>query len=131
MFDARLRKTFDEEFEATLAALPAAARQLLEEVAVIVEDYPSEEILREMGARRDELCGLYTGTPTTEQSVELTGDPSDVIHIYREGLLALARTRGGRLDPATLREEIRITLLHELAHRHGFDEDQLDELGYS
>ena len=131
MFDPRLRKTFDEEFETALAALPAAAQRLLEEVAILVEDYPSEEVLAEMGARRDELCGLYTGTPTTEHSVDLTGEPSDVIHIYREGLLALARTRGGRIDAASLREEIRITLLHELAHRHGFDEDQLDELGYS
>ena len=130
MITPKLRQLFDREFEAALEELPKRARLLLSEVAVAVEDYPSHEVLRETGARRDELCGLYTGIPATERSVEHIGTPSDLIQIYREGIFAMAGGARPSVDVRELRQEIRITLLHELGHYHGLEEDELDELGY-
>ena len=53
-----------------------------------------------------------------------------MVTIYRMGILAAARDRHGRVRPRRLRKEIRITILHELAHFHGLTEEQLEELGY-
>jgi predicted Zn-dependent protease with MMP-like domain len=130
MITPKLRQLFDREFEAALSELPKPARLLLAEVAVAVEDYPSDDVLRETGARRDELCGLYTGIPTTERSVDHVGAPSDLIHIYREGIIAMAGGSRPSVDARELRAQIRITLLHELGHYHGLEEGELDDLGY-
>lgn len=129
--DASLRDYFDEQLEAVLAELPQQVHDLLDEAPMIVEDYPSREILRKMGMRRrGDLCGLYTGIPLTQKSIEHAGHLSDAIYLYREGILGLALDRKGRIDEAELRRQIRITILHELGHYHGFDEDELEALGY-
>ena len=58
------------------------------EVPLVVEDYPSREVMRRMRVRHPaHLCGLYTGIPLIKRSVEHSGVPSDVIHIYRLGIL--------------------------------------------
>ncbi|MBN2476263.1 MAG: metallopeptidase family protein [Pirellulales bacterium] len=111
--------------------LPAAIHELLEQVPLHVEDYPSAEVMAKTGARyRDELCGLYTGIPLPSRSVLHSGTLPDVVTIYREGILEMARDARGRIRPDRLRREIRTTILHELAHHHGLDEDELRELGY-
>ena len=126
-----LRKFFDRHLEQVLAQLPAQARKLLDEVPLYVEDYPSREVMREMGVRRrDELCGLYTGIPLIDRSVEQSPTLSDVVQIYREGILSLATDENGHIDEPELREQIRVTILHELGHYHGLDEDDLEKLGY-
>ncbi len=125
-----LRSYFDEQMDQVMADMPERVHQLLDEVPLIVEDYPSDEVLRKMRVRRrDALCGLYTGIPLTDRSVWHSGVLSDVVHIYREGILRLARHRGHYNDEE-LRRQIRITILHELGHHHGLDEDDLSELGY-
>lgn len=127
----RARERFDEHLEAVLEELPPLVHQLLEKVPLHVEDYPSEEVLERMGVRyRDELCGLFTGIPITDRSVEHSGTLPEVVTIYREGIVAAARDRQGRVGTGRLRREIRITILHELAHFHGLDEEELRELGY-
>ena len=78
----------------------------------------------------DDLCGLYTGIPLTQRSIEHSGTLPDVVTIYREGILTAAADRHGRIRNDRLREEIRITILHELGHHHGLTEDDLRELGY-
>ena len=114
-----------------LAELPPAIHTLIEQVPLHVEDYPSAEMMARLGVRRrEQLCGLYTGVPLTERSIELSGVLPDVVTIYREGILAAARSADGRIRPGRLRREIRTTILHELAHYHGLDEDELAELGY-
>jgi predicted Zn-dependent protease with MMP-like domain len=129
--DPSLRDYFDEQLEAVLAELPERVHELLDEVPMIVEDHPSREILRKMGMRRrGDLCGLYTGIPLTEKSVLHGGVLSDSVHIFREGILGMAVDRRGRIDEDELRRQIRITILHELGHYHGFDEDELESLGY-
>jgi predicted Zn-dependent protease with MMP-like domain len=126
-----LRDYFDEHLEAVLAELPRQVTDLLNETPLVVEDYPSREIMRRMGIRhRGDLCGLYTGIPLTQRSIEHSGVLSDVIHLFREGVLNLATDARGRIDEPELRRQIRITILHELGHLHGLDEEELEELGY-
>lgn len=129
--DARTRDRFDRQLEKVLAEMPPLVHKLLERIPLHVEDYPSAEVMRARGVRSlDELCGLFTGIPITERSIEHSGTLPDTVTIYREGILAAARDRRGRVSPKRLRREIRITLLHELAHYHGLGEEELEELGY-
>jgi predicted Zn-dependent protease with MMP-like domain len=129
--DSHTRRSFDELLEEVLESLPPLIHELIEEVPLIVEDYPSDSVLEQTGVqRRWELCGLYTGIPLTERSVWQSGTLSDVVTIYREGILASAASRDGNIETERLRNEIRITILHELAHHHGLDEDELRKLGY-
>lgn len=128
--DPEWRALFDRQLEALLPALPEQVRDFMERVPLVVEDHPSPAIMRKMRVRHPaHLCGLYTGIPLNKRSVEQSGVPSDVIHIYRLGILNLARRQGG-FDEDKLREEIRRTILHEYGHHVGMTERDLDELGY-
>lgn len=126
-----LRDYFDRQLERVLPELPEQVHRLLEEVPLYVEDYPSADLLRRLGLRhRASLCGLYTGVPRIRRSVEMSGILSDVVYLYREGILSLARDAQNRIDERELRRQIRITILHELGHHHGLEEDELRDLGY-
>jgi predicted Zn-dependent protease with MMP-like domain len=127
------RQRFDELLEQVLAELPESVMRLLDEVPLIVEDYPSQKLVRDMGlSHRDELCGLYSGIPLIERSIEQSGHLTDCVTLYREGILRVAREEHpqGRINKELVRQQIRITILHELGHHHGLDEEELDELGY-
>jgi predicted Zn-dependent protease with MMP-like domain len=129
--DPELRTLFDEQLEELLPELPQQVRDFMERVPLVVEDYPSPAIMRKMRVRHPaHLCGLYTGIPLNKRSVEQSGVPSDVIHIYRLGILSSSRRRGGGFDEPRLREEIRRTILHEYGHHVGMTERDLRELGY-
>jgi len=105
--------------------------ELIERVPLHVEDYPSEEIIERLGVEYiDDLCGLYTGIPIGEKSVAHSGTLPDVVTIYREGILSAAADARGRISTDRLREQIRITVLHELGHHHGLTEQDLRKLGY-
>jgi predicted Zn-dependent protease with MMP-like domain len=126
-----LRQIFDEQLELVLPELPPQIHELLKEVPLIVDDYPSAKIMRILGVRRrDHLCGLYSGIPLTRRSVEHSGQPTDVIRLFRMGIIAAAISRCGRLTEEELRHQIRLTILHEFGHYHGMDEEELEELGY-
>ena len=119
------RSRFDEVLETVLEALPQRLHALLAESPVIVEDRPSAKLLRELDLCPDDLlCGLHSGTPLTERSVEHSPELPETIHLFREGILELAG------DWSLLQREIRITLLHEIGHHFGLEEDDLAELGY-
>ncbi len=126
------REVFDELVEEVLAQLPPHLQRLLEEVPLHVEDYPAESVLRETGTSDpEELCGLFSGLAITERSNEHAAALPPVVTIYRAGIMAAARDRRGRLNRKRLLRQIRLTILHELAHYHGLSEEELDELGYS
>ena len=126
------RAYFDRQLEYVMGEMPPRVHELLREIPMYVDDYPSPQIMRRMRLRRpDQLCGLYTGVPLTQRSVELSGVLSDVIHIFRLGILSMATDRQGRLNETELRRQIRITVLHEVAHFFGIDDDELDDLGYA
>lgn len=127
----RTRRRFDEQLEQVLSQMPPLVHELLDKIPLHVEDYPSEAVMRKTRVRyRDGLCGLFTGIPLTDKSVEHSGTLPDVVTIYREGILAMAAGPNGRVRADRLREQIRITLLHELAHFHGLNEEELRQLGY-
>lgn len=129
--DARTRRRFDELLESVLAELPPWVVALTDEVPLHVEDYPSRDLMKQLGVRRrEQLCGLYTGIALTERSVMHSGTLPDVVTIYREGILASATGADGRIRTSRLLREIRTTVLHELGHHHGLDEDELRALGY-
>jgi predicted Zn-dependent protease with MMP-like domain len=106
---------FEQHVERALAALPVELQQAVRNVEISVEDEHPEE---------PDLFGLYEGVPLPERG-DWAGDLPDRIRIFRVPLVESFR------DPAELEDEIRITVLHELAHYFGLDEDRLDELGYS
>ncbi len=125
------RRRFDEQLEWVLERLPPMVHELIEQVPLHVEDYPSADVLRRTGVRRiDSLCGLYTGIPIGEKSVWHSATLPDVVTIYRQGILSASADRRGRITVNRLREQIRVTVLHELAHHHGLGEDELRKMGY-
>ena len=129
--DSAARRCFDDVLEEVLAELPPLVHQLIEKIPLHVEDHPSRHVMARTGVRyRDQLCGLFTGIPITDRSIEHSGTLPDVVTIYREGILAASRGRSGRIRTGRLREEIRKTILHELAHFHGLGEQELRDLGY-
>lgn len=134
------RERFDALFEEVLSALPESVHRLLDEAPVILEDRPSRAILRELGIdpSEDDLCGLHSGIPLTQRSVSDHGVLPDVIHLFREGIIDHAGgweegedEEGPYGGVERIREEIRITLLHEIGHHFGLDEDDLERLGYA
>jgi predicted Zn-dependent protease with MMP-like domain len=130
--NARQRERFDQLLESVLAALPERIHALLEETPLVVEDYPSDEVMDEMGLEYiDELCGLYTGVPLSEPEARVHRSLPDRVMIYREGILSAAADEQGRIRNDELLRQMRITVLHELGHHHGLDEDDLRELGYA
>ena len=106
--------------------LPRRFREQLRNVEFVVEDRPSPDLLRAEGLdpRRDSLYGIYQGVPLPERS---SLDPPllpDKISIFAEPLME------DFPDPDELRNEIRLTVLHEIAHYFGMDEDEVEKLGY-
>jgi predicted Zn-dependent protease with MMP-like domain len=108
-------RRFDEHVRAALDSLPAGLAAALENVAVVVQDEHPDD---------PDLFGLYEGIPLPERDSGYSGALPDRITIYR---LPLEESFE---DPRELEQEIRITVLHELAHYFGIDEDRLTELGY-
>ena len=109
------RAEFEEHVRAALDALPPDIAAALENVAVVVEDEHPDD---------PDLFGFYHGVPLTERGYQ-AGSLPDKIAIYQ---LPLEESFD---DPEQLRQEIRITVLHELGHYFGIEEDRLDELGYA
>lgn len=130
---------FDSILEAVIESLPEAIQRLLEEAPVIVDDRPSRRLLAELGMdpREDTLCGLHSGTPLTQRSIDQTMELPETIHLFREGIVEQAggwepqEVEGERIGgEESVTREIRITLLHEIGHHFGLDEEDLARLGY-
>jgi predicted Zn-dependent protease with MMP-like domain len=132
------RERFDRLLESVLDELPDELHALLDEAPLVVEDHPPPELLRALGLPDNEdLCGLHEGVSRTERSIEQPALP-DVITLFRRGIIDLAggwEPLGSDADSpggeAAIRDEILVTLLHELGHHFGLDEDDLERLGYA
>ena len=119
------RTDFEKAVQEALASIPQQFEPYMESLVVDVEDRPSRELLAEMEIDDEtELLGLYHGTPLTERSVEWPPMLPDRVTIYQRNLEAICRTR------QELVHEIRATVLHEVGHHFGMDEEDLDELGF-
>ncbi|MCC5830320.1 MAG: metallopeptidase family protein [Phycisphaeraceae bacterium] len=125
------REAFDQVVDEVMETLPENLHQLLEEVPLVVEDAPNRRLMREMGIEfPDELCGLHDGIAMTERSVNDLPHTPDTITIYRLGIMNISADESGRIDPEELFNQVRITILHEIGHHFGLDEEQLEALGY-
>jgi len=125
------RDHFDGLLETVLRALPEHVYRLFNEVPLVVEDYPSADVTETFELdHRDDLCGLHDGVPLTERSVDDTGRLPDHIMIYREGIIASSVDGNGEVHDRELLRQIRITVLHELGHHFGLDEQELEAMGY-
>jgi predicted Zn-dependent protease with MMP-like domain len=107
-----------------VAGIPQPFRAALDEVAVVIADDPSAQQLRDNGLAPDEtLYGLYEGVPRSEWGADWVPMPSRIL-VFRLPL------EEDFPDPDDLADEVRITILHELAHHLGIDdEDHLADLG--
>ncbi len=116
---------FEKLVDEALESIPPAFEQYMEGLAIDIEPMPDDETLDEMGIDdpRD-LLGLYRGTPLTSRSVEHSFRLPDSVVIYQRNLERMCRTR------KQLVHQIRKTILHEVGHHFGMDEDELDEIGY-
>lgn len=110
------RAEFERLVAEAMDAIPEPFASALDEVAVVVEEHAPPGM--------PPLYGLYTGVPLTEGMI-VSGMLPARIAIYVHPLT------DHHTDPADLVEQVRITVLHELGHHLGFDEEQLDELGYA
>jgi predicted Zn-dependent protease with MMP-like domain len=115
---------FDRAVEEALDGVPDEFRPYLENVMVEVRPRPDAAFQREHDVP-DDVLGLYVGVPLEEKGPGLapTALP-DRILIFRDNLCGMCTSRDELVD------EIRITVLHEIGHHFGLDEDRLAELGY-
>ncbi|GGE86827.1 metallopeptidase family protein [Mycetocola zhadangensis] len=107
-FEALVGEIFDE--------LPDDMVDGLDNVAIVIEDLPEDGSL--------DLLGLYSGIALTDRGQYGFGELPDMISIYREPLLAIVDTED------ELRTQVRITLVHEIAHFYGIDDEELHSLGW-
>ncbi len=119
------RARFEKALREALDDLPEMFRGALSNVAVVIEDRPPDWLLDELEIPPDDtLYGFYHGVPLPERSVSDSGTLPDKISVYREPL------EEDFPDRRELVREIRTTLLHEIGHYFGMDEDELSRLGY-
>src|SRR5947199_4542292 len=103
VMEAEMRALFDEQLEVVLEDLPQQVKDFMEKVPLVVEDYPSREVMRRMRGRHPSyLLGLYTGIPLIKRSINDWGVLSDQIHLYRLEIMGQSRSRTGGFEEAAL-----------------------------
>ena len=118
------RRTFERLVTEALDGLPEFFREKLNNVAVVVEDWPDPETLRTTKTRHPaELLGLYHGVPQTKRTHNYGLVLPDKISIYRHPIEMRCRT------PGQVRATIRQVLWHEVAHHFGIGDERLQEIG--
>ena len=116
------REHFTKVVEEALDSLPQEFRSRIQNVAVLVEDVPPNQLSPESGQQRRLLLGVFHGVPTTKKSIfNLSSGPDNIV-LYQKNIEAVCSTE------AEVREQIRLTLIHELGHYFGLDEDQLKDV---
>ena len=115
---------FEKLVEDGLTLIPEEIRSRIDNVQIVIENEPSAELLDELKVPPNEtLFGLYTGVPLTERTLEYSALPDRII-IFRRPLLEEFD------NPPAIRREVARTVIHEVAHHFGIDEDRLAELGW-
>lgn len=119
------RDEFDRLVKQALERIPRQFRDALENVEIVVEDWPDPDLMQEVTGDRDEVVyGLFTGRPLPERSFGDWGELPSIIYLYRTPL------EEDFPQPEKLAREVEVTLVHEIAHYMGFDEEILREYGY-
>jgi predicted Zn-dependent protease with MMP-like domain len=116
-------RPFDDLVEEALATIPMPFAAALDEVAIVIEEEPTPEQRRDNDLGPDDtLYGLYEGVPRTEYGADWISVPNR-ISLFRLPLEA------DFADPDDLADEVWTTVVHELAHHLGIDDERLHELG--
>ena len=113
------REHFIKVVEEVLDSLPQEFRRSDRNVAVLVEDVPPNQPSSRPGQQRRLLLGLFHGVPTTKKSIFDLPTGPDYIVLYQKNIEAICSSE------AEVREQIRLTIVHELGHYFGMDEQQL------
>ena len=111
---------FDRLVGEALNSLPDWVNETMDNIIFAIADWPSPE----QATQGDELLGIYEGVSLLDRGNDYSAVLPDTITIFKQPHLALG------LDPDELRNEIRVTVLHEIAHHLGMDEERLHELGW-
>jgi predicted Zn-dependent protease with MMP-like domain len=116
-------RPFEDLVDAALATIPMPFAAALDEVAIVIADEPTADQLRANDLPDDDvLYGLYEGVPRTEWGADQVAMPNRIL-LFRLPLEA------DFADPDDLADEVWVTVVHELAHHLGIDDDRLHELG--
>src|ERR1700722_11162748 len=116
---------FAKLVEKALAELPPEFADALDEMSVEIRDWPTREQLLLVGVKRNGLLlGLYQGRPRTLRSVEDSGRMPDVIYLFLGSIEQFCQ------NSAELIQQVRTTVLHEIGHHFGMNEEDLRRLGY-
>jgi predicted Zn-dependent protease with MMP-like domain len=116
------REHFVKVVEETLDSLPEEFRSRIRNVAVLVEDFPPNQPSPQSGQQRRLLLGVFHGVPATKKSIFDLPTGPDYIVLYQKNIEAVCSSE------AEVREQIRLTLIHELGHYFGMDESQLKDV---
>jgi predicted Zn-dependent protease with MMP-like domain len=114
---------FHKLVERALDGLPPELSRLLDNVAIVVDDWPEYSTPLVSSGPGETLYGLYEGVPLTERGAGYYGVLPDKITIFRGPLER-------DFETTELEEQVRITVVHEIAHHFGFGEESLEELGW-
>jgi len=116
---------FDRIVQRAIRRVPARVRATLDNMLITVRDRASAELLEEMGLPPDEpLLGVYDGIPLPERSVSDPPLYPDTIVLFQEAIESVCDST------EEMEREIEITVVHEIAHFLGMDEEELIDLGY-
>jgi len=111
--------------EKALEELPEQFASHLEEISLQILDRPTRQLLQKARVKPGNLLlGLYVGRAITHRNVEDSGVLPDVIYIFQEPIQTVCQDVDG------LVRQVRVTVLHEIGHHFGLNEDDLDRLGY-
>lgn len=113
------RTEFERLVEEALESLPPRFAELLDNVAIVVEEEPSDDDLEALDDGENELLGLYRGVALTHRSHDMLPMLPDQIAIFRGPILRIARTRHDAVH------EIRDTVIHELGHYFGLHDHDM------
>ena len=117
------QRRFEQLVDRALESLPEPFQKLLDNVAIFIEDHPSKALLKELGmSPNDTLLGLYEGVPQTERTSSYDLVTPDRITLFQRPIEDCCNTDG------EVAEQIRRTVLHEVGHHFGIDDDRLDEI---
>jgi len=119
------REAFETLVDEAIDSLPDEVQRWLDNVAIVVADRPSPEQQARAGLEPGSLLfGLYEGVPKTRRGVTYGEVVPDKILIFQRPIELVCRT------PAQVRDQVRRTVLHEIGHHLGMDEDELEDSGY-
>jgi predicted Zn-dependent protease with MMP-like domain len=117
------REPFEKLVEDALAALPKKFKDLIHNVAVIVEDYPPLPTRRQFGATdKNDILGLYHGVPFQYRGPSYGNLPPDVIFIYQKPIEHICATED------QIRAQVQDTVIHEVGHYFGFNDAELRDI---